>query len=207
MVFGFGRKSRFRAHLKELQVRMLAEINNFAAGVTEEFDRIANSRAIESPPYPLFLSIGPPKTDTTHLNQLILCLDGLSFFAHALDRLSFRPDSDALRAAVLDATVLELANWLEATVDNVTASENPVTKDEILNYVNHRALQYAEAPSLLGTNADDKHTAVWFSAETTAKNAGYPKDVPLTKLIQTRLMEGLVKSDLANRVNRLEELL
>jgi hypothetical protein len=58
---------------------MLAEINNFAAGVTEEFDPIANSRAIEPPPYPLFLSIGPPKTDTTHLNQLILCLDGLSF--------------------------------------------------------------------------------------------------------------------------------
>jgi hypothetical protein len=127
------------------------------------------------------------------------------FFAHALDRLSFR--SDALRAAVLDATVHELANWLEATVDNLTASENPVTKDEILNYVNHRALQYAEAPSLLGTNADDKHTAVWLAAETTAKNVGYPRDVPLTKLIQTHLMEGLVKSDLANRVNRLEELL
>jgi hypothetical protein len=207
MVFGFGRKSRFRKHLKELQARMLEEINNFAAAVTKEFDPVANNRAIEPPPYPLFLSIGPPKTDTTHLNQLILCLDGLTLFAHALDRLSFRPDSDALAAAVLDPTILELANWLEATVSDITASETTVPAEEILQFAKYRALHYAEATSLLGTSAYDKHTAIWLAAENTAKDLDYPMDVLLTKLIQTQLIRGLANLDLADRVKRLEELL
>jgi hypothetical protein len=144
-----------------------------------------------------------PQTHTTHLNQLILCLDGLTLFAHALDRLSFRPDT----AAVLDPTILELANWLEATVSDVTASETPVPADEILQFAKYRALLYAEATSLLGTSAYDKHTVIWLAAENIAKDLDYPMDVLLTKLIQAQLIRGLANLDLANRVKRLEELL
>jgi hypothetical protein len=207
MIFGFGRKSRFRTQLKELQVRMQDTITDFAVGVTEDFDPIVNRRTVGPPAYPLFFSIGPPKTDKTHLNQLILCLDALSFFVHALDRFLFRPDSEALSAAVLEATVLELENWLESTVANLTASETLVSKNELRKYIDHRASQYIHATSLLGTGENDRHTAIWLAAKTTARDAGYPNDVLLTKLIQTRLFEGLADLDLAERVKKLEQLL
>ena len=207
MIFGFGRKSRFGKQLKELQVRMQEAITDFAVRVTEDFGPIVNRRAVDSPPYPKFLSIGPPKADKTHLNQLILCLDALGFFVHALDRFLFRPDSDTLSAAVLEATVLELDNWLESTVANLTAPGTPVSNDEIQQYVDHRSSQYIQATSLLGTGENDRHTAVWLAAETTAGDVGYPNDALLRKIIQTRLLEGLADIDLAERVKKLEQLL
>jgi len=193
--------------LKELQVRMQAAITNFAVSVTEDFDPIANRRAVDPPAYPLFFSIGPPKTDKTHLNQLILCLDALSFFVHALDRFLFRPDSAALSAAVLEATVFDLENWLESKLSNLTTSETSVLKNEIQQYIDHRASQYMQATSLLGTGENDRHTAIWLAAKTTARDAGYPNDALLTKFIQTRLFEGLADLDLAERVKKLEQLL
>jgi hypothetical protein len=105
---------------------------------------------------------------------LILCLDGLTLFAHALDRLSFRPDT----AAVLDPTILELANWLEATVSDVTASETPVPADEILQFAKYRALLYAEATSLLGTSAYDKHTVIWLAARKYCQGPGLSHGCP-----------------------------
>jgi hypothetical protein len=47
MIFRFGRKSRLRKQLKELQVRMQGAIADFAVAVTEDFDPIANRRAVD----------------------------------------------------------------------------------------------------------------------------------------------------------------
>src|SRR5262249_27257289 len=116
MIGPFNRKAKFETLLHDLKVGVLGQMVGFAADVADEIDSLAALRLFglsdEGCSYAREFSNGPQKRSTTQVNQLLLCVEALSFFWHAIDRLSFRPNNDALRAAILDPVAISLSEML-----------------------------------------------------------------------------------------------
>jgi len=135
---------------------------------------------------------------------MILCLGALCFFLHALDRISFRPDSEKLRDAVFDSTAIELSKWLDQMAGKVDAKPAPAAGT--LSCIDFRNAQYGQAPSLLGTSEKDRSSADWLAATAIAEDVGHPKSV-LVYIAHTELLQGLADLQLDDRVKALEEIL
>jgi len=131
---------------------------------------------------------------------MILSTGALSFFLHAIDRLSYRPNSEALREAIYDPIAVTLS---ETFAEMLNKRKVNTTGDETLDALQGLNISYAEAPTLAGTSAQDKSSALWLAARAIAEDAGYPKEVFVT-LLTTKLMDGLIAIDLANRIKALE---
>jgi hypothetical protein len=192
----------FNKHLQELQNAIVGKTIAFAATVAEQFDDVTSQS--EEPLYPRLFSVGPPRSPKTHLNQMTLALEALCFFVHAMDRISFRPHSEVLRDAVLDPTAIELSNWFEETLGKLDGKS--ATPGQTLSCIDFRNSQYAQAPSLLGTSANDRNSAAWLAAAAIAEDVGHPRSV-FVYIVHTELLRGLVDLNLADRIKTLEELL
>jgi hypothetical protein len=140
---------------------------------------------------------------------MVLFAGALSFFWHAIDRLSYRPNNEALRAAILDPIAVSLTKMLAEVLNKQGAT---VTANDTLLAVQSLSLRYAEAPTLMGTSAKDKNSALWLAASAIVEDAGLSsgtaelKDV-LATIMTTKLCEGLFALDLANRIKALEVVL
>lgn len=197
-------RSKFEELLYELRAYVLGQTIASAATVAEEIDSLA-ARGLfglssDARSYPREFSVGPPKSPTTHVNQMILSTGALSFFLHAIDRLSYRPNSEALREAIYDPIAVTLS---ETFAEMLNKRKVNTTGDETLDALQGLNISYAEAPTLAGTSAQDKSSALWLAARAIAEDAGYPKEVFVT-LLTTKLMDGLIAIDLANRIKALE---
>jgi hypothetical protein len=153
-------------------------------------------------------SNGPPKTSTTHVNQMLLFVGALSFFWHAIDRLSFRRDNEALRAAILDPIVVSISQMLTEVLNK--GGTNAMANDTLFG-VQAMSLRYAGAPTLLGTSVDDHNCARWLAACAIVEDIGVSftaaeKQILVT-LMSAKLLKGLVALDLANRIKALEAVL
>lgn len=203
MIYPFNQKTTFERLLHELRIGILNQTINFAAGVAEEIDKYAAQKLFglsdEMPSYIRHFSIGSPKVSKMQVNQMLLFVEALSFFWHAIDRLSFRPNSEALRAAILDPIVLSLTEMLTEVLNKDDVS---TTGTDSLLGVQSLSLRYAEAPTLLGTSADDKNCAVYLAARAIVEDTDL--HIALVPLIRSKLTEGLVALDLANRIQALE---
>jgi hypothetical protein len=201
------RSAKFEKLLHELKLDIMSQVNGFAAAVADEIDRLAARKLFglnsETPCYARLFSVGPPKISTTHVSQMILCIRGLSFFLHVIDRLSFRPNNEALRAAVLDPIAISLSELL---ADMLNKRGMRIAGTELLRGIQSLSLRYAAAPTLLGTSVQDKNSAVWLAAHAIAEDIGYPKEI-FALLIHGQLLRGLVASSLANRIKALEAVL
>lgn len=194
---------KFEKLLHELKVGVLGRTIRFAADIAEEIDGYAARKLFglsdKKPSYIRQFSTGHPKSSTTHINQMLLFVEALSFFWHAIDRLSFRPNSEALRAAILDPLVHSL---IEMLTDVLNKGGMSTTEANSLLGVQSLSLRYADAPTLLGTNVQDQNCALWLAARAITKDADLHE--ALTPLFVLKLSEGLVELDLANRIDALE---
>jgi hypothetical protein len=201
------RSAKFQNLLHELKLNVIDQVNRFAAAVADEIDGFAARKLFglnsETRSFARLVRIGPPKTSTTHVNQAILCIRALSFFWHAIDRLSFRPNNEALRAAVLDPTVISLSELL---ADMLNKQGMPIAGTELLRGIQGLSLRYAAAPTLLGTSVQDKNSAVWLAAHAIAEDVGYPKEI-FALVIHNQLLVSLTALRLANRIKALEAVL
>jgi hypothetical protein len=205
-IVAVNRKTKFEKLLHDLKVGVLGQIIGFAAGVAEEIDSFAARRLFglssEGPSYARQFSNGPPKTSTTHVNQLLLCVEALSFFWHAIDRLSFHPNNEALRAAILDPVAISLSEMLAEVLNK--RGMNTTGTDQLIA-VQGLSLRYAEAPTLIGTSAQDNNCALHLAARAILEDAGL--HAALAPLMVLKLTEGLVALDLAHRIKALEAVL
>lgn len=201
------RSAEFERLLHELKLDVIDQVGGFAAAVADHIDHCAARKLFglnnETPCYARVFSIGPPKTSTTHVNQMTLCVGALSFFWHAIDRLSFRPNNEALRAAILDPTAVSLSDLL---ADTLNKQGMPITGTKLLRGTQSLSLRYAAASTLLGTSVLDKNSAVWLAAYAIAEDVGYSKQA-FALLIHGRLLGGLAALNLANRIKALEAVL
>jgi hypothetical protein len=185
----------------------MGQVNGFAAAVADEMDGFAARKLFglnsQTPSYARLFSIGPPKTSTTHVNQMILCIRALSFFWHVIDRHSFRPNNEALREAVLDPIAISLSELL---ADMLNKHGMPITGTELLRGIQSLSLRYAAAPTLLGKSVQDKNSVVWLAANAIAEDIGHPKQA-IALLIHGQLLRGLNNLSLANRIRALETVL
>ena len=201
------RSAEFDRLLHELKLDVIDQVNGFASAVADHIDDCAARKLFglnsETPSYARVFPIGPHKTSTTHVNQMTLCVGVLSFFWHAIDRLSFRPNNEALRAAVLDPTATSLSDLL---ADMLNKQGMPITGTKLLRGTQSLSLRYAAAPTLLGASVLDKNSAVWLAAHAIAEDVGYPRQV-FALLIHGQLLGGLAALNLANRIKALEAVL
>jgi hypothetical protein len=201
------RSAEFERLLHELKLDVIGQVNGFAVAVADRIDGFAARKLFglnnETPSYARLFSIGPPKAPTTHVNQMVLCVGALSFFWHVIDRLSFRPNNEALRAAVLDPTAISLSDLL---ADMLNKQGMPITGTELLRGIQSLSLRYAAAPTLLGTSVQDKNSVVWLAAHAIAEDIGYPKEA-IALLIHGQLLRGLAALSLTHRITALEAVL
>lgn len=213
MIYPFSRKAKFEKLLHDLKVVVLGQTIGFAADVTDEIDKMQKLFEVfgssgKMPTYARQFSNGPPKTPTTHVNQMLLFVGALSFFWHAIDRLSFRRDNETLRAAILDPIVVSITQMLTEVLNK--GGTNATANDTLLG-VQAMSLRYAGAPTLLGTSVDDHNCARWLAACAIVEDIGVSftaaeKQILVT-LMSAKLMKGLVALDLANRIKALEVVL
>jgi hypothetical protein len=210
MIYPFNRKTKFEKLLADLKSNVLGRTTGFAADVAEEIDRFAAQKLFglssETPSYARQFSCGPPKSSTTHINQMVLFVGALSFFWHAIDRFSYRPNNEALRAAVLDPIVVSLSEMLAEALNKKGVT---TTANDTLLGVQALSLRYAEASTLMGTSAKDKNCALWLAARAIVQDAGLSlgtatQSEALVSLMMVNLSENLVALDLANRIKALE---
>jgi len=85
------KKAEFEKLLHDLKVGVLGQMFRFAAEVAEEIDSFAARGlfGLSSESYPRHFANGPPKTSTTHVNQLLI-RRGTEFLL-ACDRPTFVP--------------------------------------------------------------------------------------------------------------------
>jgi hypothetical protein len=197
---------------KDLRTWIVGRTITFAATITERFEDSCDQST--QPVYRRLFSIGPPRATAAHLNQMLLGLGALLFFVHALDRFSFRPDSQALSEAIFDPTTTELLDWFGEMISKYAGmGSEPETelvttaKADMQKLFNLSQSKYAAAPSLLGKSAEDRNSAVWLAACTIAEDVGHPKELVLVYSIKTELMQGLIDMNLVNRLKELEALL
>jgi hypothetical protein len=206
MIYQFSQKSKFENLLHELKAGVLGQTIAFAAGVADEFDSWVARRLFgwtnDARSYPREFSVGEPQSSTTHLNQILLSFEALSFYLHAIDRLSFRPNSEKLREAIFDP----IAILLSETFTEMLKKRKISTANNTLDALQGLSLRYAQAASLLGREANDKNSALWFAARAIAEDAGYPDEV-VAMLMANELGNGLVALDLANRIKTIEAVL
>lgn len=211
MVFSFGRKAKFEELEHELKVGMLGQTIGFAATVSEKVDDLATKKLFFSTKpkaYRRLFSVDLPKSEATLINQMVLFVGSFSFFWHAIDRLSFRKNNDALRAAVLDPVVVAVSKMLAEVLSNQGAK---TTTEEVLALVQPLSLCYAGAPNLLGANEKDENCALGLAAHAIVGDAdlartGAEKHV-LTTIVRAQLIEGLISLHLSSRIKTLETLL
>jgi hypothetical protein len=210
MIYPFNRRAKFKKLLADLKANVLGRTTRFAADVAEEIDRFAAQKLFglssETPSYTRQFSYGPPKSSTTHINQMVLFVGALSFFWHAIDRSSHRQNNEALRAAILDPIVVSLTEMLAGILNNQGVI---TTANDTLRGVQALSLRYAEAPTLMGTSAKDKNCALWLAARAIVEDAGLSlgtaaQSEALASLVMVNLTENLVELDLANRIKALE---
>ena len=141
--------SKFEKLLHELKVDVLERTIGFAAEVAEKIDSFAAQKLFglssEMPTYACQFSIGTPKS-TTHVNQMLLFVGALSFFWHAIDRLSFHRDNEALRGAILDPIAISLSEMLAEVLNKKGMNTSGI---KTLEGVQDLSLRYAEEPTLL----------------------------------------------------------
>jgi hypothetical protein len=141
------------------------------------------------------------------LNQATLTLGALGFFLHVLDRVSDRRNSDALREAAFVPVALWLVRFFAKVSRKLESGSAKTTKDDALNYVNLRRSEYSRATSVLGSGADDTTSALWLAASAIAADVGHQSQAMLALFIQERLLEGIMKLKLPQRVEVMETLL
>jgi hypothetical protein len=197
----------FENLLHELRADVLGQMIGFAVDVAEEIDSFAARQIFgmsnESPSYPRQFSIGVSKTSTTHVNQMLLLIGALSFFWHAIDRLSFRPNNETLRAAILDPIAISLSDMLAEVLDKKGMN---MTGTHLLIGMQSMSRRYAGAPTLIGTSLRDKSSAVWLAAHAIAEDVGYPEEV-FGGLMHGNLLGGLATLNLERRIEALEAVL
>jgi hypothetical protein len=210
------RSAEFEKLLHELRTYVVGQMIGFAGAVADQVDDWVARQLFglnsEIPSYGRLFSIGPPKTSTTHVNQMTLCLGAFGFFWLAIDQFSFRENNETLRAAVLDPIVISISKMLAEVFKKMGGD---FTENELLMAVQSRSLRYAAAPTLFGKSVEDKNSAIWLAAYAIAEDVGHPKEVfakliyteVLAKLIHTELLNALVATDLKNRIKALEAVL
>lgn len=211
-LFSFGRKAKFEKLLHELKAGVLAQTIGFSAEMADEIDSLVATKVIQfsskTPTYRRQFSRGQPKTETTHVNQMLLFAGGFSFFWHAIDRYSFRPNNEGLRTAILDPITFALSKGIAEILSNAGIKAN--AKDTFLG-IQSLSLRYAAAPRLLGTNEKDENCALWLAGRAIADDTELPQTdrqrYILAFSIVNKLLEGLVALNLPKRIKALETLL
>jgi|HubBroStandDraft_6_1064221.scaffolds.fasta_scaffold183234_1 hypothetical protein len=143
------------------------------------------------------------------LNQAALTLGALGFFLHVLNRVSVRRNSDALREAAFVPIAFWLVRFFAKVSRKLDSGSAKTTKGEALNYVNLRCSEYSKAPSVLGSGAEDTTSALWLAASAIAADVGHQNQsqAMLVMFIQERLLEGIMKLKLPQRLEAIEPLL
>jgi hypothetical protein len=210
------RSAEFEKLLHELKMYVCGQMIGFAAGVSDRIDDWAVRKFFglsseTPPPYVRLFSSGPPKTSTTRVSQMVLCVGALSFFWHAIDRFSFRPNNEELRAAILDPIVTSLRKMLSEILNK---QGTQTTETDLMILIQGHSLRYVAAPTLLGKSVEDENSAIWLATYDICEDVGHSKEFAklihtgvLAKLIHTELLSALVATDLKNRIDALEAVL
>ena len=149
---------------------------------------------------------GEPTRRSSHLNQITLLIECLCFLLHSLSRATFRTSNEKLGEAVLGPTVRQITCLLAKMVaSQSTEQDTKITEADLLSHVFQRERQYAEMPSILGKNLDDRQSAYQVAALTIAEALGRPRHAFLVQVIRTVLLRALNEMDFVTRVRQIEE--
>jgi hypothetical protein len=203
----FGRKGRLRKAIRELEVSLASAPLKFATEVLDEYEQLNDQMGLENgePQFARVAVTEASRGPNSHLNQMVLMLEGLCFFCHLLNRSTFRASSEALREVVLDPIVVAGARLHAEMIAAIWEGEgNPPSTDEILSHINDREAQYAAAAQFMGENAEDKSSVVGIAPGIIADMADRSGNEALIALIRLCLLRQVADFDWKGMVARAE---
>jgi hypothetical protein len=176
MFLSIGRKAKLGRELKLLKLNVVGEVCKFTKDVSE-----AHGTALQG-----------------SIKSTALASGSLGFFLYALDRVCHSSCSDAEVDAVLseiisDASLADLAGIGDSGTEYSEAGDLRARIERMNSHL-------AEASSLSGTRLNDRNSALWLAAVRISAEAGTPDEKLLVYVVQSRLLIGLIRLNLAKRV-------
>lgn len=136
---------------------------------------------------------------------MTLTLEALSFYVHALDRFSCRPNNDSLREAIVDLIAHALAQMFAEILSKLGTN---CTTADALQTILQLSSRYNKGSTLMGLRFDDDDSVLCIAASAIAEDLEYPRaKIALVPVIRTSLINGLVELNLNDRVPTLESAL
>jgi hypothetical protein len=140
--------------------------------------------------------------------QLVAILEAMAFFLYAVSRLSYRPDNEKLRGAVLDSSFNQMVSTYSAMLRKRAPEMNrPSLENDVAILFATREQEYGEAKSLLGETPHDKGTAIRLAALRIGEAADLKEPDIRIFAILTALMTSYVAMELPRRIGQVEEYL
>ena len=207
MAKGFTRKGRLKNALSDLRLNLGTAPVIFADDVIEEFGTFAQ-RAVPTPPnYRRIMLRKGSQLLFSHHSEMLLILEGCAFFVHLVDRLAYRRSSELLRDACdppVNDSIQLVANVIETIHDDAGDPDAPVSRDNILRFIDARAEEYANAKSILGADLDDKGGLVGLASATIAETVGPPGIEALKESVSIALLRSIERVGWPNLVKDIE---
>jgi hypothetical protein len=138
--------------------------------------------------------------------QMIIVMESLCLFHHAMVRLAERPSSELLKQVLVDVTAPALAHHFAAALRSQRMpGDTRALVENIIAVIAEREHEYRTASRLVSDGRDDKDSAIWLAATHICESTRMP-DCDKAGFA-TQLTEALDQMDLQSRVARIESCL
>ena len=196
----------FNEGLYDLSVDILQQMASFAASLAEELDKLIESlpecQPGRSPTfYPRIFPLAPQKSSWTHTNQFTLALGVLSFFLYSVYcLLLFKRNDEVLRVAIFEPLADSLSKTLTDMRNELNPGEQPLSKDYTYDVIAGLFQRYAEAPTVIGTDSQDRNSVVWLAAYAITESINNKAEV-FGAVIAIEFLKRLTALDLSRRID------
>jgi hypothetical protein len=176
MFLSIGREAKLGRELKLLKLNVVGEVCKFTKDVSEAHGTTVKRNNVKS---------------------TALASGALSFFLYALDRAC----RSSCSGAEIDTVLREIV--CDSSLADLVGIGNPGIEwsGDLRVRIERMNSHLAEASSLLGTRLDDRNSAIWLAAVRISAEAGPLDEKLLVYIVQSRLFFGLIRLNLAKRVD------
>lgn len=162
-----GKVNSEEAELKEIQQAIVGEAFAFSerasAGIDKDMESLLDE--LDAPRFRRIICDDDQKSNFSNVDQSYLAIEGMAFFLHCINRLSFRRNSEALREKVFDPTVDEVVREFVKIIRSNSGNilEESTLNRDLRELISERELEYARSISVLGKSTEDDSGA-WQAA-------------------------------------------
>ena len=168
LMFGFGKFKRIAAGVKDIQAAIMSQSYVFADLVAKEVDAIRSDLNV-----PMYTKILTRDRNTVScIDQISFSDEAMAFYLNVLARTCYSTSKrDSAGTIILNTTVSELLEYFAKAAYSLKGGDIYDFRHRLHEFFRERNSQYSSVKSLLGTDIDDKSSALQHAGVIIAKEA------------------------------------